>query len=103
MTYAFCTVLFEGQGAPQNRTKETTVYVSLLCQILIKNTAYDYIDKPMGAHGLPWAGRSELGIGLGFGPSAHPDVGWADKKYKTHGLTFLGPAQPIRSPVQKQV
>ena len=70
MTYAFCTVLFEGQGAPQNRTKETTVYVSLLCQILIKNTAYDYIDKPMG-----WALRVRDWAGLWtFGP-AHVGLG----------------------------
>ena len=41
----------------------------------------------MGAHGCP------RDFSLAHG------LGWAEKNEATHGLTFSGPAQPIRSPV----
>ena len=81
-----------GTGCTTKLYKRGSRCMFRLCQILIKNTAYDYIDKPMGAHGLPWAGHSEIGIGLGFGPSAQPTSGWADKKYKNPWAHFPRPS-----------
>ncbi len=67
-----------------------------------KNTLRQNIlpnSQPMGAHGRPRADPLELGRGLGCEVEAQPIVGWAEKNKKTHGLVFLSPAHPIRSPV----